>query len=419
MLSPFTYRDGTLHVENVPLNAVAEAYGTPAYVYSRSAIEAAWRRFATPLIGRDHLICYAVKANSNLAVLNLLARLGSGFDIVSQGELERVLRAGGSADKVVFSGVAKSRHEITHALDAGIRCFNVESAAELERIAEIAELVGRPAPVSLRVNPDVDARTHPYISTGLRDNKFGIPLADAESLYLSYAQNPWIDLIGVDFHIGSQLLQSEPLLDALDLVLGLIRRLQSTGLRLRHIDIGGGIGVPYQASETSPDIDSYLQSVLRATEDLELELLVEPGRAIVAEGGLLLTRVEYLKNTPDKHFALVDGAMNDLLRPALYGAWQAIRAIQPRDEPRLRYDVVGPVCESADFLGKDRELALASGDLLAVMTAGAYGFVMASNYNTRPRPPEVLVDGNDMQLVRRRETLDDLLANEYLPRLQS
>lgn len=419
MLSPFTYRDGTLYVENVPLNAVAEAYGTPAYVYSRSAIEAAWRRFATPLIGRDHLICYAVKANSNLAVLNLLARLGSGFDIVSQGELERVLRAGGSADKVVFSGVAKSRHEITHALEAEIRCFNVESAAELERIAEIAELVGRPAPVSLRVNPDVDAGTHPYISTGLRDNKFGIPLADAESLYLSYAQNPWIDLIGVDFHIGSQLLQSEPLLDALDLVLGLIRRLQRAGLRLRHIDIGGGIGVPYQASETSPDIDSYLQSVLRATEDLELELLVEPGRAIVAEGGLLLTRVEYLKHTPDKHFALVDGAMNDLLRPALYGAWQAIRAIQPRDEPRLRYDVVGPVCESADFLGKDRELALASGDLLAVMTAGAYGFVMASNYNTRPRPPEVLVDGNDMQLVRRRETLDDLLANEYLPRLQS
>lgn len=418
MLGPFTYRDGALHIEDVPLTAVAEAYGTPTYVYSRSAIEEAWRRFAMPLAGQHHLICYAVKANSNLAVLNLLARLGSGFDIVSQGELERVLRAGGSADKVVFSGVAKSRDDITRALDAGIRCFNVESAAELQRIAEIAEQVGRPAPVSLRVNPDVDAGTHPYISTGLRDNKFGIPLAEAESLYLSQTNNAWIDLIGVDFHIGSQLLQSEPLLDALELVLGMIRRLQSAGVRLQHVDIGGGIGVPYETAEARPDIDSYLQSVLRATKGLDLELLVEPGRAIVAEAGLLLTRVEYLKHTPDKHFALVDGAMNDLLRPALYGAWQAITPIQPRDEPRLRYDVVGPVCESADFLGKDRELALASGDLLAVMAAGAYGFVMASNYNTRPRPPEVLVDGSDMQLVRRRETLDDLLANECLPGLQ-
>jgi len=414
MRGPFAYRDGTLYIEDVPLTEVAAAYGTPAYVYSRAAIEQAWQCFDTPLRGWPHLICYAVKANSNLAVLNLLARLGSGFDIVSGGELERVLRAGGSADRVVFSGVAKSHRDIATALVAGIRCFNVESIAELDRIADIAEQLGRPAAVSLRVNPDVDAGTHPYISTGLRDNKFGIPLAEAEALYAAQSDNPWLSLVGVDFHIGSQLLRSEPLLDALDRVLGMVTRLAGLGVQLRHIDIGGGLGVRYREGDVPPDVAGYLHAVLDAIRPHGLELLLEPGRAVVAEAGALLTRVEYLKHTPDKHFALVDGAMNDLLRPALYGAWQAIEPVQPRQGPRLRYDIVGPVCESADFLGKDRELALADGDLLAVMTAGAYGFVMASNYNTRPRPPELLIDGDRIHEVRRRESLDDLLGGERL-----
>ncbi len=410
-MEAFQFRSGELYAESVPLTAIATEYGTPAYIYSRAAIEHAWCAFDSAFATVPHRICYAVKANSNLAVLDLLARLGSGFDIVSGGELQRVLRAGGDPAKVVFSGVAKSRREIADALNAGIDCFNVESRAELERIQFVADRLGSRARVSLRVNPDVDARTHPYISTGLKENKFGIPLDQAEALYRRRAELPSLEFVGVDFHIGSQLTHTAPFLDALDRVLAMIDRLAEDGLELDHLDIGGGLGVRYQ-DEQPPAPGEYAAAILERMQGRGLGVLLEPGRAVVANAGVMLTRVEYLKQTPHRNFALVDGAMNDLLRPALYGAWQGIDAVRPRRADPIQWDVVGPVCETADFLGRERPLALEPGDLLAVRSAGAYGFVMASNYNTRPRPPELLVDGEVVHLVRRRETLDEMLAGE-------
>ncbi|MCK8515291.1 diaminopimelate decarboxylase [Methylonatrum kenyense] len=412
-MHPFAYRDGRLFAEQVSLNAIAEEHGTPAYVYSRAAITAAWQEFAAAFSSVDHRICYAVKANSNLAVLGLLARLGSGFDIVSGGELERVLRAGGDPASVVFSGVGKTRYEMARALQAGIACFNVESAAELGQLQTVAEHLDTTAPVSLRVNPDVDAQTHPYIATGLKENKFGIALDQAEALYRDRARYPNLDFVGVDFHIGSQLTQVAPFHDALNRVLAMVDRLAEDGLRLRHIDIGGGLGVRYR-DEQPPSPAAYAEAVLPLLRDRGLTVLIEPGRSIVANAGVLLTRVQVLKHTDHHNFAVVDAAMNDLLRPALYAAWQDILPAQPRDGASRDYDVVGPVCETGDFLGKDRSLCLQTGDLLAVMSSGAYGFVMASNYNTRPRPPELLVDGDTVHLVRRRETVEELLAGERL-----
>ncbi len=407
-------RNGRLFLEEVDLAELANQYGTPCYVYSRAAIEGQWRAFDQAFAGHDHLVCYAVKANSNLAVLNLLARLGSGFDLVSGGELERVIKAGGDPRKVVFSGVGKTEAEMRRALELGILCFNVESEAELERLNRVAGELGVQAPVSLRVNPDVDAQTHPYISTGLRDNKFGIDIRRAEQVYLRAAELPHIRITGVDCHIGSQLTKLDPIADALERVLALVDRLQAAGIALEHLDIGGGIGIRYR-DETPPSATDYAQVVLQRLGGRKLKVLMEPGRAIVGNAGVLLTRVEFLKTTEHKNFALIDAAMNDLMRPALYGAWQRIEPVveNPRAERRV-YDVVGPVCESADFLGKERELAIAPGDLLAVCSAGAYGFVMSSNYNTRPRAAEVMVDGERTHLVRQRETVEDLMRGEAL-----
>ncbi|NLO81119.1 MAG: diaminopimelate decarboxylase [Xanthomonadaceae bacterium] len=407
-------RNGRLFLEDVDLADAAARHGTPCYVYSRRAIETAWRAFNQAFQGRDHLICYAVKANSNLAVLNCLARLGSGFDIVSGGELERVIRAGGDPRKVVFSGVGKTAAEMRQALQAGILCFNVESEPELQRLNAVAEELGVKAPVSLRVNPDVDARTHPYISTGLRDNKFGIEINQAERLFLQARALEHIELIGVDCHIGSQLTSLEPIGDALERLLVLIDRLQAAGIALTHINIGGGLGIRYH-DEQPPTAAEYAAVVLERLGQRPLKLIMEPGRAIVGNAGVLLTRVEYLKRGPAKSFAVVDAAMNDLLRPALYDSWQRIEPVT--ENPAAAediYDVVGPVCESADFLGKQRRLAIAPGDLLAVHSAGAYGFVMSSNYNSRPRAAELMVDGDRMHLIRRRETMEDLLRGETL-----
>lgn len=407
-------RNGRLFLEDVDLADAAARHGTPCYVYSRRAIETAWRAFNQAFQGRDHLICYAVKANSNLAVLNCLARLGSGFDIVSGGELERVIRAGGDPRKVVFSGVGKTAAEMRQALQAGILCFNVESEPELQRLNAVAEELGVKAPVSLRVNPDVDARTHPYISTGLRDNKFGIEINQAERLFLQARALEHIELIGVDCHIGSQLTSLEPIGDALERLLVLIDRLQAAGIALTHINIGGGLGIRYH-DEQPPTAAEYAAVVLERLGQRPLKLIMEPGRAIVGNAGVLLTRVEYLKRGPAKSFAVVDAAMNDLLRPALYDSWQRIEPVT--ENPAAAediYDVVGPVCESADFLGKQRRLAIAPGDLLAVHSAGAYGFVMSSNYNSRPRAAELMVDGDRIHLIRRRETMEDLLRGETL-----
>ncbi len=414
MNSPFGYQQGRLCAEQVALTEIAERHGTPCYVYSRAALENAWREFDQALAARDHLLCYAVKANSNLAILNLLARLGSGFDIVSVGELERVLRAGGDPDKVVFSGVAKREDELRRALEVGIHCFNVESRPELLRLNRIAGEMGQRAPVSLRVNPDVDANTHPYIATGLKENKFGVDMASALELYREAAELPHLRLLGLDCHIGSQLTDLGPFRAALERILALMDRLQDAGISLQHLDLGGGLGVKYR-DETPPSFQQYAASLDTQLGGRDCRLLLEPGRAIVANAGLLLTRVEYLKHGPHKHFAIVDAAMNDLIRPALYAAWQAIQAVEPRHdrEPKI-YDVVGPVCETGDFLGRERSLALAEGDLLAVYSAGAYGFVMSSNYNTRPRVPEILVDGDKTHVIRRRETLDELLAAESM-----
>ncbi|QXH75773.1 diaminopimelate decarboxylase [Pseudomonas salmasensis] len=412
-MDAFNYRDGELFAEGVALSAIAQRFGTPTYVYSRAHIEAQYRSFTDALDGVPHLVCYAVKANSNLGVLNVLARLGAGFDIVSRGELERVLAAGGQADKIVFSGVGKSREDMRRALEVGVHCFNVESTDELERLQVVAAEMGVRAPISLRVNPDVDAGTHPYISTGLKENKFGIAIADAEDVYIRAAQLPNLEVLGVDCHIGSQLTTLPPFLDALDRLLALIDRLGDCGIYLHHIDLGGGVGVRYR-DEEPPLIADYIQAVRERIEGRDLTLMFEPGRYIVANAGVLLTQVEYLKHTEHKDFAIVDAAMNDLIRPALYQAWMDVTAVTPRASDARAYDIVGPICETGDFLAKDRELALEEGDLLAVHSAGAYGFVMSSNYNTRGRTAEVLVDGDQAFEVRRRETVAELYAGESL-----
>jgi diaminopimelate decarboxylase len=407
----FGYRQGRLHAEGVDLEAVAQEFGTPCYVYSRGILEARWREFDRAFGDRAHLVCYAVKASSNLAVLEVLARLGSGFDIVSGGELERVLAAGGDAGRVMFSGVGKTRAEMTRALEVGVRCFNVESVPELDRLAAVAAGRGQRAPVSLRVNPDVDPETHPYIATGLRDSKFGIPIDEAESLYRRAASMGPIEVVGLDCHIGSQLTGVGPFLDALERLLGLVDRLAVSGLRLRHLDLGGGLGIRYR-DEFPPTPAELVGALLRRLQGVDLEVLIEPGRAVVGPAGVLLTRVEYVKRASARDFVVVDAAMNDLLRPALYGAWHPIVPVTPRPGPGRRCDVVGPVCETGDFLGKDRSLDVEPGDLLAVESAGAYGFAMSSSYNSRPRGAEVLVDGDRAYLVRRRESVADLLAGE-------
>jgi len=412
-MEAFNYRDGQLFAEGVALSSLAERFGTPTYVYSRAHIEAQYNAYADALQGTSHLVCFAVKANSNLGVLNVLARLGAGFDIVSGGELERVLAAGGKADRVVFSGVGKTREDMRRALEVGVHCFNVESTDELERLQAVAAELDVRAPVSLRVNPDVDAGTHPYISTGLKENKFGIDIAAAEDVYIRAAQLPNLEVIGVDCHIGSQLTSLPPFLDALDRLLDLVDRLGDCGIHLRHLDLGGGLGVRYR-DEQPPLAADYISAVRERLEGRDLSLVFEPGRFIVANAGVLLTRVEYLKHTEHKDFAIVDAAMNDLIRPALYQAWMDVKAVQPRDGSSRQYDVVGPICETGDFLAKDRALALEEGDLLTVHSAGAYGFVMSSNYNTRGRCAEILVDGDQAFLVRRRETVAELFAGESL-----
>ncbi len=416
-MNPFAYRDRQLHAENVRLADVAERVGTPCYVYSRAAIEERFRAFDAALAGRDHLVCYAVKANSNLALLNLLARLGSGFDIVSGGELERVLAAGGDPARVVFSGVGKTPEEMRRALAAGIHSFNVESEAELEILDAVAGQLGKPAPVALRVNPDVDPATHPYIATGLKQSKFGIDIGRAEAAYRRARSLPNLRVTGVACHIGSQLTDMAPLLEALDRVLALAGALLDSGIALRHLDLGGGLGIRYN-EEQPPEPGDYVRAILGRLQSRDaryqnMRLVFEPGRAIVGNAGLLLTRVLLLKLGDERNFAVVDAAMNDLLRPALYDAWHDITPVAV-DRPRAQrtYDVVGPVCESGDFLGRDRALGIEPGDLLAVVSAGAYGFVMSSNYNTRPRVAEVMVDGDRFQVVRRRETVAELMALE-------
>ena len=412
-MQAFTSRDGQLFAEGVALSAIAERFGTPTYVYSRAHIEAQYRAYADALQGIEHLVCFAVKANSNLGVLNVLARLGAGFDIVSRGELERVLAAGGKPEKIVFSGVGKSRDDMHRALEVGVHCFNVESTDELERLQLVAAELGVQAPVSLRVNPDVDAGTHPYISTGLKENKFGIAISDAEAVYARAAALPNLQVLGVDCHIGSQLTTLPPFLDALDRLLALIDRLAARDIHIRHLDLGGGLGVQYR-DEQPPLAGDYIAAVRERIAGRSLALVFEPGRSIVANAGVLLTRVEYLKHTEHKDFAIVDAAMNDLIRPALYQAWMDVVAVQPRDTVARPYDIVGPICETGDFLAKGRELALEEGDLLAIRSAGAYGFVMSSNYNTRGRAAEVLVDGAQSFEVRRRESVQELFAGESL-----
>jgi diaminopimelate decarboxylase len=412
-MQDFSLRDGQLYVENLPLSAVAERFGTPTYVYSRAAFTRHYQDYAQALGDHPGLVCYAVKANSNLGVLNLLARLGAGFDIVSGGELERVLRAGGKPERIVFSGVGKTREEMARALDVGIHCFNVESEAELEVLAQVAAEKGCKANISLRVNPDVDAQTHPYISTGLKENKFGISIDRAPAVYRRAAQLPSLSIKGVDCHIGSQLTQLAPFLDALDRLLLLIDQLKAEGIVISHLDLGGGLGVTYR-SETPPPVAEYMSAIKARLANRPLSLMFEPGRSISANAGVLLTRVLYLKPTEHKNFAVIDAAMNDNIRPSLYQAWQDIRPVKPRQGGEKRWDLVGPICETGDFLGKDRELSLEPGDLLAVMSAGAYGFSMSSNYNTRGRAAEVIVDGDQMHLVRARETLDDMLRGEQL-----
>lgn len=414
----FEYRDGVLYGEEVPLTQVADEIGTPCYVYSRATLTRHYRAYTEALGSHPHLICYAVKANSNLAVLNLLARLGAGFDIVSLGELERVLAAGGDPAKVVFSGVAKQEHEMARALEVGIKCFNVESRSELERLSAVAERLGKVAPVSLRVNPDVDAGTHPYISTGLKDNKFGIAVGEALEVYELAARLPGLKVVGIDCHIGSQLTELAPFLDALDRLLVLLERLHERGISVEHLDLGGGLGVPYRGERPPQPFDyaaSLLERLAQWKHGENLTLLFEPGRSIAANAGVLLTRVEFLKPGETKNFAIVDAGMNDLIRPSLYQAWQAIIPVDTRHvRESAVYDVVGPVCETGDFLGKERELAIGAGDLLAVRSAGAYGFVMASNYNSRPRPAEVMVDGDAYHVVRQRESVESLWAGESL-----
>lgn len=410
-MNPITTIHGALHLENASLTAIAERFGTPCYVYSRQALTDRFQQFAIGFQAVDHLVCYAVKANPSLAILDLFAKAGAGFDIVSGGELARVIAAGGDPKKVVFSGVGKTEAEMRSALQAGIMCFNVESAAELERLNSVAGGMGKKAPISLRVNPNVDAKTHPYISTGLRDNKFGVAYEDALSLYRKAASMPHIEIHGVDCHIGSQLTELSPFLDAFDRILALVDQLDTAGIHVSHIDIGGGIGIRY-SDETPPDFTAYARAVLQKLGNRQVKLVMEPGRALVGNAGLLLTRVEYLKHGETKNFAIVDAAMNDLMRPALYDAYHEIAAVKPSAAQAQTYEVVGPVCESGDFLGHDRKLAISQGDLLAVLSAGAYGMSMSSNYNTRPRAAEVMVDGEQCHLIRERETVEQLFALE-------
>ncbi len=410
----FTYKDEQLFAEDVPVADIAKEHGTPVYVYSRATIERHWHAFNNAVAKHDHLICYAVKANSNLGVLSILAKLGSGFDIVSKGELCRVIEAGGDPKKVVFSGVGKKSDEIRFALQQNIMCFNVESDAELDRINRVAGEMGIKAPISIRINPDVDAKTHPYISTGLKANKFGIARDDALRVYKRAAAMPNLEVKGMDCHIGSQLTEITPFVDALERLLILIDELAEHAIYISHLDVGGGLGVPYN-NETPPHPNEYAAAMAEKMEGREhLKLILEPGRAIAANAGILVTEVEFLKQGEEKNFAIVDAAMNDLIRPALYSAWQAIIPVQPRRNIAAKtYDVVGPVCETGDFLGKDRDLAIVPGDYLAVRSAGAYGFVMASNYNSRCRPPEIMVDKAKQMVVREREKLEDLWKGEY------
>jgi diaminopimelate decarboxylase len=409
----FNEHNGELHVEDLSLSAVAKKFGTPCYVYSRAAFTQHYLSYSQALGSHPGMICYAIKANSNLGILNLLAKLGAGFDIVSLGELERVLRAGGDPSRIVFSGVGKTREEMARALDVGIVCFNVESEAELEVLAQVAAEKNKIANISLRVNPDVDAQTHPYISTGLKENKFGIDIARAPAVYARAAQLPSVSIQGVDCHIGSQLTQLTPFLDALDRLLALIDDLAKSGIHIHHLDLGGGLGVNYR-DETPPDVADYMKAIKTKLGDRHLSLMFEPGRSISANAGVLLTKVLYLKPTEHKNFAIIDAAMNDNIRPSLYQAWQQIRAVKPRNAASKKWDIVGPVCETGDCLGKDRELAIEAGDLLAMMSTGAYGFSMSSNYNTRGRAAEVIVDGDQMHLVRARETVEDMLRGEAI-----
>jgi diaminopimelate decarboxylase len=410
-MQPFQMKNGELHVENFPLSKIAAEFGTPTYIYSKEALTSAFRRFDAGFEGTDHLICFAVKSNPSLAILNLFSKLGAGFDIVSGGELERVIAAGGDPSKVVFSGVGKTEAEMRRALELGIFCFNVESSSELERLNQVAGSMNKIAPISLRVNPNVDAKTHPYISTGLKNNKFGVAYEEALSLYQAAAKMPNIDIHGVDCHIGSQLTELSPFLDALDRVLALVDQLETAGIPIRHIDAGGGIGICY-VDETPPDFAEYATAMRQKMAGRKVKLVFEPGRALVGNAGALLTKVEYLKHTESKNFAIVDAAMNDLMRPALYDAYHDIVSVKPANAEAQVYEIVGPVCESGDFLGHDRKLTLAQDDLLAVLSAGAYGMSMSSNYNTRPRATEVMVDGDKVYEIRKREQIVDLFAME-------
>lgn len=408
----FTYRDDQLYAEDMQVAAIAERFGTPCYIYSRAALEARFKEYQDALAGADHLICYAVKANSNLAVLDVLGRMGAGFDIVSGGEMERVIAAGGDPAKIVFSGVGKTSAEMARALDLDIACFNLESAQELEVLAEVAADKNTVARVSVRVNPDVDAQTHPYISTGLRENKFGVNTDEAMAVYRRAAELPAIEVVGIDCHIGSQLTQISPFIDALKRLLALVDQLAAEGITLHHLDLGGGLGVCYK-DEQPPSVAEYIGAVRAELGDRPLQLVFEPGRSIAANAGLLVTRVNYLKTTEAHHFALVDAAMNDMIRPALYQAWLNIRQVDRGAQGQTaQWDVVGPVCETGDFLGKERELTLAPGDLLALSGAGAYGFTMSSNYNTRPRAAEIMIDGDQAHVVRAREVFEDMVRGE-------
>lgn len=411
----FQYKNEQLYVEDLPVKQLAEEFGTPLYIYSRATLERHWHAFDSALGKHPHLICYAVKANSNIGILNVMAKLGSGFDIVSQGELERVLAAGGEASKVVFSGVAKSRAEIMRALEVGIRCFNVESVAELHHINQIAGEMGKVAPISLRVNPDVDAHTHPYISTGLKENKFGVSVDEAREVYKLAATLPHVKITGMDCHIGSQLTELQPFLDATDRLIRLMEQLKEDGIKLKHLDLGGGLGVTY-TDKTPPHPSDYATALLNKLKDYEdLEIILEPGRAIAANAGILVAKVQYLKSNESRNFAITDTGMNDMIRPALYEAYMNIIEIdRTLGREKAIYDVVGPVCETSDFLGKQRELAIAEGDYIAQRSAGAYGASMSSNYNSRPRTAEVLVDGNKAHLIRRRENLSELWALESI-----
>jgi diaminopimelate decarboxylase len=412
-LNTFTLKNDVLHAENVALTQIAENFGSPCYVYSKSALSQAFERFSAGFKDANHLVCFAVKSNPSLAILNLFAKLGAGFDIVSGGELARVIAAGGDPKKVVFSGVGKTADEMRAALEAGIFCFNVESASELIRLNDVATYMGKIAPVSLRVNPNVDAKTHPYISTGLKNNKFGVAYEDALDIYLQASEMSNIAIHGVDCHIGSQITELSPFLDAFDRVLALVDALAENNIQIQHIDLGGGIGICY-SDETPPEFTAYAKAMREKLGNRDVKLVFEPGRALVGNAGVLLTKVEYLKQTETKNFAIVDAAMNDLMRPALYDAYHDIKAVKPRTEASVIYEIVGPVCESGDFLGHDRALALQEGDLLAIMSAGAYGMSMSSNYNTRPRAAEVMVDNDQCHLIRKREQIADLFAGENI-----